>query len=81
MRILDLRLTGEKMTEQMYVCQCSLTVVIDILIQYRCNRFAIVEWLQTLLIVVPAETVLLLRYLNLPLFHLFVTDSGEVCTP
>ncbi|KAJ7336196.1 hypothetical protein DFH08DRAFT_965092 [Mycena albidolilacea] len=27
----------------------------------RCNRFAIVEWLQTLLIVVPAEVVLLLR--------------------
>ncbi|KAJ7727765.1 hypothetical protein B0H16DRAFT_1590148 [Mycena metata] len=26
-----------------------------------CNRFAIVEWLQTLLIVVPAEMVLLLR--------------------
>ncbi|KAJ7834009.1 hypothetical protein B0H13DRAFT_1653480, partial [Mycena leptocephala] len=26
-----------------------------------CNRFAIVEWLQTLLIVVPAEVVLLLR--------------------
>lgn len=50
------------MTEQMYVCQLSsLTVVIDILIQCRCNRFAIVEWLQTLLIVVPAEMVLLLR--------------------
>ncbi|KAJ7243179.1 hypothetical protein B0H12DRAFT_837400 [Mycena haematopus] len=27
----------------------------------HCNRFAIVEWLQTLLIVVPAEVVLLLR--------------------
>ncbi|KAJ7805495.1 hypothetical protein B0H14DRAFT_2382818, partial [Mycena olivaceomarginata] len=26
-----------------------------------CNRFAIVEWLQTLLIIVPAEVVLLLR--------------------
>ncbi|KAJ7027978.1 hypothetical protein C8F04DRAFT_964527 [Mycena alexandri] len=28
---------------------------------FSCNRFAIVEWLQTLLIVVPAEMVLLLR--------------------
>ncbi|KAF7323983.1 hypothetical protein MKEN_00620000 [Mycena kentingensis (nom. inval.)] len=30
-------------------------------VSYSCNRFAIVEWLQTLLIVVPAELVLIFR--------------------
>ncbi|KAJ3724135.1 hypothetical protein DFJ43DRAFT_639786 [Lentinula guzmanii] len=29
--------------------------------QWRCNRFAIVEWVQTLLVTLPAETVLLIR--------------------
>ncbi|KAJ6492996.1 hypothetical protein C8R45DRAFT_825175, partial [Mycena sanguinolenta] len=38
-----------------------------------CNRFAIVEWLQTLLIVVPAEIVLLLRIYALTNKNKYVT--------
>ncbi|KAF8991759.1 hypothetical protein BDQ17DRAFT_1332706 [Cyathus striatus] len=37
-----------------------------------CNRFAIVEWIQTLLIVVPAETILIYRIYALTNRNLFI---------
>ncbi|KAJ7509429.1 hypothetical protein B0H11DRAFT_2216349 [Mycena galericulata] len=40
---------------------CYMALTSESLRCISCNRFAIVEWLQTLLIVVPAEVVLLLR--------------------
>ncbi|KAJ7611150.1 hypothetical protein B0H17DRAFT_721077 [Mycena rosella] len=42
---------------------CIITFIYFSILELRsnCNRFAIVEWLQTLLIVVPAEVVLILR--------------------
>ncbi|KAJ6571646.1 hypothetical protein B0H19DRAFT_1130581 [Mycena capillaripes] len=46
----------------MAFCIITLFAYVSPLWTYEiCNRFAIVEWLQTLLIVVPAEVVLLLR--------------------
>ncbi|KAH9477635.1 hypothetical protein JR316_0009861 [Psilocybe cubensis] len=47
-----------------------------------CNRFAIVEWIQTLLIVLPAEAVLVLRdtaYLGVSIFFDFTVFIFTIC--